>query len=352
MTPNTDQVTMTDTRRLSPDAQEEIRRRVVHAVLVEKLKQAVAAKMFGVSRMSINNWLKRAKSGEADPLASAPRGRRPGTGRSLAPWQASKISRLLRGGPPNQLKLPFYLWTREAVQALIRTEFGIELALTTVGNYLSRWGLTVQKPAVRAYERNEESVRRWLEVEYPALAVRAKAEGALIWWGDEAGLQSRHVAGRSYGVRGRTPVIKATGRYFKCNMISAITNRGELAFMLYECKFNAEVFREFMGQLILESPKKVFLILDNLKVHKAKALQPWLEENKSKIELFFLPSYSPDLNPTEILNQDVKTNSLGKRRARNETELKANTTEHLKARRAQPSVVASFFRESHVRYAA
>ena len=352
MTPTADQLRTTDTRRLSPAAQEELRRRVVRAVVEDGLTQSEASRLFKVSRQSISTWLKLLKSGEADPLASGQRGRRPGSGTRLTPLQAAEIARLLRDGPPDQLSLPFYLWTSEAVQTLVRREFGLELALSTIGNYLARWGLTVQKPVVRAYERDEEAVRRWLETEYPAIADRAKREGARIWWGDEAGLRSRQVSGRSYGRRGRTPVIRASGKYFGCNMISAITNRGELAFMLYDDKFNAGVFRTFLERLILGSTEKVFLILDNLKVHKAKELRPWLEENKHRIELFFLPSYSPDLNPAEFLNQDVKRNSVGKRRARNKEELVANTVNHLNTRRSQPHMISSFFRERQVRYAA
>lgn len=349
-----------DLRRSSPAAQEDVRRRVVHAVMMEGVTQVAAARLFGVSRMSVNSWVGRVRKAEADAgadtgpdvLASGKRGRPAGSGAVLKPWQAAKIVNLIRDRMPNQLKLPFYLWTREAVQRLIHDEFGIDLAPTTMGLYLKRWGFTVQKPAVRAYERNEADVLEWLEKKYPAIAERAKKEGALIWWGDETGVRSRHVSGTTFGVKGQTPIVRATGKWFGCNLISAITNRGELAFMLYEGSFNAATFQDFLERLIKQADKKIFLVLDNLRVHHAKVLRPWLAANAEKIELFFLPSYSPDLNPNEILNQDIKTNSVGKERARTKDELKSNTIAHLVKRQSQPEVVASFFGETHVRYAA
>ncbi len=341
-----------DMRQMSPQTQEAIRVRAVQAVLRDGLTQTAAAALFGVSRASVNTWVGKMEEKGADALKSGRRGLKPGDGASLAPLQCARIVTIIRGNCPNQLKFPFALWTREAVQALVASEFGIDLAITTVGNYLRRWGFTPQKPAVRAYERNPEAVRRWLEEQYPAIVARAKKEGALIWWGDEMGIRSRHVAGRSYAPKGETPVVSATGKYFGCNMISAITNRGELAFMLFEGKFNAAVFLEFSERLLQQTSQKVFLILDNLRVHNAKVAAPWFEENKEKIERFFLPSYSPDLNPDELLNQDLKTNAIGKKRARTLEQLVANTEGHLLARQARPETVAAYFGEKHVRYAA
>jgi transposase len=263
------------------------------------------------------------------------------------------ICNLIRDRRPEQLKLPFFLWTREAVQRLILERCGVHLAIRTVGDYLARWGFTVQKPVVRAYERNEAAVKRWLTKDYPAIAARAKREGAGIWWGDETGLRSRHYAGTSFSPRGKTPVTRGSGKVFGCNLFSAITNRGELAFMVYEGKFNAEVFLECMERLIRHAGgRKVFLILDNLRVHKAKVLRPWLAEHANEIELFFIPSYSPDLNPDELLNHDLKANAVGRKRARSKEEMTANAIRHLEGRAATPDIVANFFKEQHVRYAA
>ena len=257
------------------------------------------AEVLDVSRYAVYLWLQRADEEGDEALRRRKRGSPAGP--RLQGTQAATIVNLIRDRCPEQLKLPFYLWTREAVQRLILQQCGIYLAIRTVGDYLARWGFTVQKPVVRVYERNEAAVKRWISKDYPAIVARAKKEGAGIWWGDETGLRSRHYTGTSYSPRGKTPVTRGSGRTFGCNLISAITNRGELAFMVYEGKFNAATFQDFMERLIKQAEgRKVFLILDNLQVHKAKVLRPWHAEHAHEIELFFIPSYSPDLEPRRV----------------------------------------------------
>jgi len=339
-----------DARQLSQTAQEELRYLAVSMVR-GGLTQVAVADLLEVSRGAVNMWCRRAEELGDDALRKGRRGNP--SGPRLQGAQAAIICNIIRDRTPDQLNFPFYLWTREAVQRLIYERFGIQLAIRTVGDYLARWGFTVQKPIVRAYERNEAAIQRWLDEDYPAIAARAKREGARIWWGDETGLRSRHYSGNGYSPRGKTPVTRGSGKHFGCNLISALTNRGQLVFMVYDDKFNAEVFREFMERLIKHNDGcKVFLIVDNLPVHKAKVLRPWLAEHAAQIELFFIPPYSPELNPDELLNHDLKANAVGRKRARNRDELIANATEHLKNRASQPEVVARFFQEKHVRYAA
>lgn len=339
-----------DARQLSQTAQEELRFRAVNMVR-SGMTQTAVAQMLEVSRAAVNGWVRRAETEGDAALKKQKRGNP--SGPVLKGPQAAIICNIIRDNCPDQVKLPFALWTREAVQRLILERLGIELALRTIGDYLSRWGFTVQKPAVRVYECKDAAVQRWVHEEYPAIAARAKAEGAGVWWGDETGLRSRHYTGTSYSPKGKTPVTRGSGKVFGCNLFSAITNKGELAFRVYEGKFNADVFLDCMRRLVEQAAsKKVFLILDNLRVHHAKVLQPWLDENRSLIELFFIPSYSPHLNPDELLNHDLKANAVGRKRARNKDELIANATAHLEGRAATPDVVARFFNEAHVRYAA
>lgn len=341
-----------DARQLTQSAQEELRRRAV-AMVRSGLTQLMVADLLEVSRGAVGMWFRRAEREGDDSLQKRRRGQPEGQRQRLSGTQAATICNIIRDRCPDQVKLPFALWTREAVQRLISEQFGIDLAIRTVGDYLARWGFTVQKPAVRVYECSAEAVRRWVEEVYPKIAARAKAEGAGIWWGDETGLRSRHYTGTSYSPRGKTPITRGSGKHFGCNLFSAITNRGELAFRVYEGKFNAAIFQDCMERLVKQADgRKVFLILDNLRVHHAKVLQPWLEAHRHEIELFFIPSYSPHLNPDELLNHDLKANAVGRKRARNESEMIANAVDHLEGRARAPGVVAAFFREEHVRYAA
>ena len=312
-----------DARSLPAIAQEDLRRKAVNAVLDGK-KQVEVANLFGITRQAVGKWMKAYREGGTKALKAKKKGRPKGG--SLLPWQAAQIAKALVDRNPDQLKLPFYLWTREAVAQLIERRFGIRLSIWTVGRYLARWGFTPQKPLRRAFEQKPEEVRRWLKEEYPAIRKQAKREKAEIYWGDEMGLRSDHAVGRSYGRRGQTPIIPGTGQRFGCNMISSITNRGRLNFMVFKKRYRSDVFTEFLRRLVRQSNRKVFLIVDSHPVHRSRKIKKWLEKNDHHIRLFFLPSYSPELNPDEVLNQDVKSNAVGRRRAGNQQELISNVS--------------------------
>ncbi|MBK6866517.1 MAG: IS630 family transposase [Burkholderiales bacterium] len=220
------------------------------------------------------------------------------------------MRRLVIDHTPDQLKMDFALWTRQAVLLLIEQRCGVRLTPQGVGLYLRRWGFTPQKPIQRAYEQQPAAVQRWLDEQYPAIEHRAKAEGAEIHWADETGLRSDDVRGRSYAPMGQTPEIRVNQRREGLSIISSVTNRGKVRFKVFEGAMNAAILIDFMKRLVQEAKKantgKVFLVLDNLKVHHAKLVKAWLQENKEHIEVFYLPSYSPELNPDEMLNANLK----------------------------------------------
>jgi transposase len=338
-----------DARSLSPKAQERLRQLAVQAVL-DGQKQGEAAKLFGVTRRAVSKWLKAYRTGGLQALTAKAQGRPKGG--ALLPWQAAQIAKTVIDHHPEQLKLPFYLWTREAVTKLIQRKFGIRVSLSTTGRYLKRWGFTPQKPVRRALEQNPQAVRNWLEREYPAIRQQAKSEKAQIYWGDEMGLRSDHAVGRSYGLRGHTPVLEATGKRFGCNMISAITNQGRLNFLVFKDRFVSKIFLEFLNRLVRQSERKVFLIVDNHPVHRSKQVKLWLQEHEKEIRVFFLPGYSPELNPDELLNQDVKSNTIRKTRPSQQDELLTLVRSYLRKRQMQAHVVVNFFKGKHVRYAA
>ncbi len=344
-------MTNRDSRRLSPAAQEELRRRAVAAVQNGATRTEVAH-LLGVPRQTVGLWVQAYKSGGEDALAAKRRGRPKGSGTKLLPWQAAQIAKALKDQRPEQLKLPFFLWTREAVALLIERRFGIEVSRWTAGRYLKRWGFTPQKPVRRAWEQNDAAVRRWLKEEYPQLRKEAKQEGAAIYWGDEMGLRSDHSVGRSYSPKGKTPVIKGTGQRFGCNMISAITNQGALSFMVFKENFTVAVFLRFLRRLTRQTGRRVYLIVDGHPVHRAKLVQAWLEKHSDRIRMVRLPGYSPELNPDEMLNQDVKSNALGRERPASRTELIQRVRSYLHRRQRQPHIVRRYFEECHVRYAA
>ena len=339
-----------DARSLKPEAQAALRQRAVMGV-VSGMRQTEAAGVFGVTRQAVGKWMKAYRKGGEAALAMKKRGPK-GDRTKLKGWQAAQVCALIRDRHPEQLKLPFFLWTSEAVRQLIRRRCGVALSGRSVRRYLRRWGFTPQKPRRVAYERDPEAVRRWLEEDYPAIRKRARREKTRIYWGDEMGVRSDHQAGRSYAPKGQTPTTGGTGQRFGMNVVSAITNRGHLAFMVFKARFSARVFLRFLRRLMKQSRRKVFLIVDGHPVHRSRQVREWLGENARRIEMFFLPGYSPELNPDEMLNQDVKSNAVGTRRPHNRLQMTRTVRGYLKRRRRNPSLVKRYFHQDSVRYAA
>lgn len=338
-----------DFRSLKPSVQESIRWDVVTIVFTGKPIAAVARE-FGVSRVAVHGWIRLYAKGGKEALNARKRGRPQGG--SLKPWQAATVCRTIIDRCPDQIKLPFCLWTRDAVSDLIRRRFGIEVSRWTTGRYLARWGFTAQKPVRHAYERNPEAVRKWMSYRYPQIRRRAKEMDAIILWGDEMGLRSDHTTGTSFGLRGQTPVIPGTGQRFGCNMISAISNRGELFFMVYVKRFVAKLFIKFLARLIRQVRTPIFLIIDGHPVHRSATVRRWVKRHEDKLRIFHLPDYSPDLNPDELLNQDVKSNAVGRQRPTDRKEMVSIIRSHLRSCQKKPEIVRNFFNEEHVRYAA
>ncbi|MEV5544292.1 IS630 family transposase [Saccharopolyspora shandongensis] len=239
-------------------------------------------------------------------LASSRRGRKPGQQKALSARQQRKLRYSVAEHTPATLGLTGVVWTRKAVAELIRVRHGIVLSLTTVGKYLRSWGLPPQKPIRRAYEQDPEAVRRWLEEDYPAIAARARREGAVVLWLDQTGIRSDAAVGRTWAPTGQTPVVGKTGKRFSVNAMCAIGNKGELYFTVYTGSFNAGVFLPFLDRLTRHLDRKVHLIVDGHGVHHRKTVQKWIAENAEAIEMHFLPGYSPELNPDEIRGADLK----------------------------------------------
>ena len=236
--------------------------------------------------------------------------------------------------------------------ALIARRCGVELAVRTVGKYLARWGFTAQKPIRRAWEQDPAAVRRWLRWDYPAIVARAKRARGAIFWGDETGLRSDDVRGRSYAPRGRTPLVRVCHKRAGLSLTSAVTNKGELRWMVVDGAVKAPTLIRFLRRLIRDARRKVFLILDRLRVHRARLTQDWLAEHRSAIEVHYLPSYSPELNPDEGVNADLKQTVPRRAPARSKQQLKRATISHMRSLSKRPKRIRSIFQHQQFRYAA
>lgn len=341
-----------DARKLSPKQQETLRMAAVRMVHYENYTQRAAAKALSVSRQEVNSWCRKFEKHGWEALKAKKRGRRPGEQQALQSWQCGTIVNLITDRMPDQLKLPFMLWTRAAVRDLISERFGISLSLVTVGKYLKAWGMTPQRPIRKAYQQNDKAVERWREEEYPEICKRAKKEGATIFWADEGKVTNEVHNGRSYSKKGKTPVVRESAKKMKLNHITAVTNRGDMRFMTYTARMTQLKYILFLGRLVQSCNRKVFLIADNLSVHHGKKVRAWADEHSDDIELFFIPSYSPELNPDEYLNRDIKKNVHGKRAPKSCEELKENVVSFMRMLQKTPERVKKYFNSPKVAYCA
>lgn len=336
-----------DARKLSLEVLEE-KRREAHRLRKRGMTRAEIGEILGVHADTIGRWLKLTPN----EIGYKKPGRKMRSGRSMTDEQERRIKALITDKTPDQIKMPYALWTRKSVRELIKAQYGLDIAIRTVGDYLKRWGMTPQKPQKRAYEQRAPEVKTWLEEEYPVIKARAKHENADIYWGDETGLRNDCQHERGYAPKGKTPVIHLNAKRESINMISAITNQGKVRFRIFEGSMNADVLIDFMMRLLRSANRKVYLILDNMKVHHAKPVKEWLEQHKKMIEVFYLPAYSPELNPDEYLNCDLKAGVHSGVPARNKKELKNKTSQHMCMLQRKPSRVKKYFENENIRYAA
>ena len=339
-----------DARTLKIAAQQELRNQIIR-LRKKGISNLEVAQMVEMSKESTSRIWALYKRGGQKGIELKIRGRKEGAKKTLSPSQEAQIIKRLIDTTPKQLKFKYVLWTREAVQKLITHEFEVEMPISTVGKYLQRWQFTSQVPIKRAYERNDKAVQAWLEDTYPQIEKQSKEENAEIQWADETACVSLPSIIKGYAPKGKTPVMEHTAKRFKINMISSITNRGKLRFMVYEQNMDASVFITFLERLIESSQKKVFLILDNLRIHHAKIVKAWVEEHKEKIALFYLPAYSPDLNPDEYLNNDFKRNVNAKHIPINKKELTKNTEDFMNMLSQDSQRVANYFKHEKIKYA-
>ena len=340
-----------DARKLSDSALHELHRQVIRLHKAgHKVMQI--AKLTGLSWPTVRKVIDRYAAEGAASLKPKRRGRSAGEGRSLSAEQEAQIRRLICEKRPEQLKMEFALWTRGAVMELIAQQFGISLKIRAVGNYLKRWGFTPQQPIRKAYEQSPEAVKAWLDETYPAIEAQARTEGGEIHWGDETAVINTDVRGRCYAPKGQTPVTFAPGSRQKLSMISTVTNQGKTRWMIIDDNFGAERLIEFLEALIKDADRKVFLILDNLRAHHSKLVKAWLEPRKDQIEIFYLPSYAPELNPDERLNASLKHAISTTVPVRTKAKLKTATENHMEALAKSPNAVRAFFQDPRCKYAA
>ena len=336
-----------DARRLDHKTLTELRKRGVSSVQ-DGQSPEIVAKALGINRVTIYGWLSRYRNGGLDALDARKRGgRKPKLDAKAIKWIYNTVTRK----NPLQLKFTFALWTAKMVGQVIYERFGIKLSKASVCRLLNQLGLTPQRPVWRAYQQRPEEVRKWLEEEYPRIRTLARRHKALIFFGDEAGVRSDHHAGTTWAIKGKTPTVSSTGARFGLNLISAVSAQGEFRFMTVRGRIGAAKFIEFIKRLIHGVDRMVFLIVDGHRAHKAKMVSRFVDSVKDRFRLFYLPPYSPELNPDERVWNDLKNNAIGKQVITTPKKLYSAVVSHLRFIQKSPARVRSYYNNETTLYA-
>ena len=329
-----------DGRKLDSKTMEEMRIRAVQCVQDGESPEIVI-KALGFCRACIYNWLARYRAGGWHALKT---GKRSGRPRKLSGSQIAWIYRTLRDKDPQQLKFPFALWTREMVASIIKKQFGINLSVSSVGRLLRQLGSSCQKPLYRAYQQNSYAVTKWKKEVFPEIKKKAKKVGATIYFEDESGIRSDFHSGKTWAQKGSTPVVESTGARFRLNMIAAISTRSKMRFMVVKGTIQSEQVCDFLRRLMHNAENPVFLIWDGHPTHNSHKVKKCIESFDGQLEVFFLPSYSPELNPTEQVWNNVKDYGIGRKKIFGPDQLKSIVLRQLRKLQKLPAIVMAFFR--------
>ena len=347
-------------KEISPKEQENLRKKIIRELIKlgfnteqkrsPKGSYGAVAEICECSYSHVKETWRKYRDGGIHAIRITKMGRPQNSG-GLSEQQQKQIREMIIDKTPEQLKLPGFLWDRENVRDLIKHFFKVEFSLQNISVYLEKWGMTPQRPIKKNYKQNPEKVQKWIEEEYPEIKERAEKENAEIHWGDETGCQNETNYVKGYAPKGKTPTLSVGNEHIRVNMISSITNQGKLRFMFYDGSMNAKVFIKFLSRLIKGANRKIFLIVDNMKTHHANMVKDWLELHKTEIELFFLPPYSPEHNPDEYLNGNLKRELAKKGYSKTADELESKARSSMKKFQNDKEHVASFFKAEKIKYA-
>jgi transposase len=335
-----------DGRKLDHQTLEVLRMRAVDQVAAGAHPEDVAVTM-GFHKNTVYGWLAQQREGGTEALQARPV---PGRPPKIDAQQSSRLYELIVGADPRQLSFGFALWTRAMIAELIKREFAITLSVVSVGRLLHTMGLSPQRPLHRAYQQDPDAVEHWKQTQFPKIRKAAKKNGATIFFADEAGVRSDYHSGTIWAPVGQTPVVANTGSRWSINMLSAVSAQGKLRFMVHDGKVNSTVFIEFCKRLMRDATSPVYLIVDGHPCHRARATKEFVQSTKGTLQLFFLPGYSPELNPDEWVWKNVKHDRIGKIGVTRKDDLKTKATSALRRLQKLPHLVQGFFRDPNLAY--
>ena len=246
--------------------------------------------------------------------------------------------------------MDFGLWTRSVVASLIEEKFKVQLGLTAVGELLARLGLTPQKPLQRAYQRDPEAIEKWQRETFPAIAKLAKKQAGEVYFWDKSGFRADTVHGKTWALKGQTPVIERPGQRQTISAASAVNSAGAFWYCTYEGGLNAELFVVLLKRMMRGRRKPVHLVVDGLPAHKTTLVKNYVASTDGLLTLHFLPGYAPDLNPDELVWSHMKRTGVARTPLRKGEKLAEKIEAQLDEIRRLPELVRSFFKAPSVAY--
>jgi len=339
-------------RKLSKQSKLEIKQIAVEAVLSMPTKNiSKVAQQYKLRRKTLSIWVNLYKKDGKKALAKDTRGAKKYQNTSLTKSEENWIKKSIINKYPEQLQLPFMLWNRQSVKDLIKRKYHKKLGLTTISRLLEKWNMTPQKQAFKSYKQQTKALQDWIDNEYPKIQWEAKLDKAQIHWCDETSVSSREIIAKGYSPKGQTPILEIPSGRFAINMVSAIANRGDVRFMLFENYMNGKLFIEFLRRLTKDQETKIYLIVDNARIHHSNIVKTWELKHQDKIKLFYLPPYAPEHNPVEYLNQTLKVNLKNRPKDKTRSDLRKSVSQEMKSLQNNKKTITALFDAPKVRYA-
>ena len=336
----------TDGRKFDHHTLQVMRQQAIKAVREGQTATSVAA-AFGLNVRTVFTWLAKYSDGGDQALLAKPI---PGRPPKVSDEEMHWISEAVRNHTPQQFELEYGLWTLSLIAKLIHRQFGKSLSLAAVSRIMKLLGFSAQKPLYQAWQQDAAMVRRWETETYPQIKAQARSVGAMVYFADEAGIRSDYHTGTTWAPVGETPVVAVTGRRFSLNMISAVSPRGDFRFMVHEGSVTAAVFKDFLSRLMIAATRPVFVVVDGHPIHKSRLVQEFVDGLDGQLKLFYLPPYSPHLNPDEQVWAHVKRR-VSKQAVQGKDDMKKLALGALRRIQKLPRLVRAFFQQPECQYA-
>jgi transposase len=340
---------LSDFRKIPDEVMNYLRRIAVRAVEDQHQSPELIAKIFGISRSCIYDWLRwyRAAGEAALDTRTAP-GAEPVLTRELDRWLQDTIL----NSTPVDHGYDTELWTLQILVELLRQRFGVWVSDSTVALHLHRLDLSCQRPCYRAAEQDPEAVAHFLLYKFPKIQRLAEKMGADIGFEDEAGIGIMTRAGRTWGAVGHPPVVLATDRRGGYNVLSLVTAEGRLRYSVAEHTIDSDRYIAFLQQVLHGRTRPLILLADNASFHRSAAVRQFVRAHRTQLRMFFFPTHSPELNPDEQVWNEIKHRQVGKQPIKNKPDLKKRLHSALKSLQQKADKIRSFFQLPDTDYAA